>query len=227
MLDLQEDDQPSVEDILADLRKDDSSEEKKNQPDNPTVNPELVSYASELTNIQGGYEAADLEAAGFTNEEIQAYSDSIGQEMQEPKGDGSKLYLGVPGTDMYDGLKIGYKEDSFENREPDAEVSAFEIYNAYADNENTVIDPTTGNLTYNDPVSAQSFIVYYPSRSGTSVPIIQDVWNEAVRRLRPDYYADKPAGVNEGTRLINEVTDSLTNTVEFVAALGDLSLIHI
>jgi hypothetical protein len=197
--------------------------DEEDPPEEPTVNPELVSYASELTSIQGGYEAADLEAAGFTNEEIQAYSDSIGQEMQAPGGDGSKLYLGVPGTDMYDGLKIGYKEDSFENREPDAEVSAFEIYNAYADNENTVIDPTTGNLTYNDPVSAQSFIVYYPARSGTSVPIIQDVWNEAVRRLRPDYYADKPAGVNEGTRLINEVTDSLTNTVEFVAALGDIA----
>ena len=87
--------------------------DEEDPPEEPTVNPELVSYASELTSIQGGYEAADLEAAGFTNEEIQAYSDSIGQEMQAPEGDGSKAYIGQPGTDMYDGLKIWYKEDSF------------------------------------------------------------------------------------------------------------------
>ena len=187
------------------------------------LNPEVEKYAKELTDIQGGYEYDDLEAAGFSNADITAYENSINSSVDrtEAVGDGSNLYMGVPGTDMYDGYKMGYKDDTTETREPDSEVTAFEIYNAYADSENTVVDTLSGNLIYNDPVTGKSFIVYFPSRAGTSVPIVQDVWNEAVRFLRPDYYADKPAGVNEGTRLINEIADSATNTIEVAAAVVD------
>jgi hypothetical protein len=218
----------------ADVKAGETAEEEKPEPvvkttTKPVVeetiklNPEVEKYAKELIQIQGGYEYEDLEAAGFSDADINAFQTSINVPLNQTKaqGDGSELYMGVPGTDMYDGYKMGYKDDSFETKEPDAEVTAFEIYNAYADNENTVVDTLSGNLIYNDPVSGKSFIVYFPSRAGTSVPIIQDVWNEAVRFLRPDYYAEKPAGVNEGTRLINEISDSATNTIEFAAAVVD------
>ena len=203
---------------------DELDEEKEPKVEEEVVlNPEVGKYAEELTDIQGGYEYEDLEAAGFSKAEINAYETSINSSVDRTKavGDGSNVYMGVPGTDMYDGYKMGYKDDTTETREPDAEVTSFEIYNAYADSENTVVDTLSGNLHYNDPVSGKTFIVYYPARAGTSIPIVQDIWNEAVRYLRPDYYANKPAGVNEGTRLINEIADSATNTVEVAAAVVD------
>jgi len=200
--------------------------EEKSEPkveEEVVLNPEVGKYAEELTDIQGGYVYEDLEAAGFSKADISAYETSINSSVDRTKavGDGSNVYMGVPGTDMYDGYKMGYKDDTTETREPTAEVTSFEIYNAYADSENTVVDTLSGNLHYNDPVSGKTFIVYYPARAGTSIPIVQDIWNEAVRYLRPDYYADKPAGVNEGTRLINEIADSATNTVEVAAAVVD------
>ena len=193
-------------------------------PEEPTINPELVSYANELREMQGSYEAADLEAAGFTNEEIEAYdaSISVGQDRTPPKGDGSILSMGVPAGDTYDGYQLGGRDDTSENREPDSEVTAFEIYNAYADNENTVVD-SLGNLLYNDPVSGQTFKVYYPRASGTAVPIISDLYDNAVNYLAPDYQETRKAGVNEGLFLLNEIVDSATNTIEVVAAVGDMA----
>lgn len=194
------------------------------ETETPEINPELVSYANELKDIQGGYEAADLEAAGFTNEEIEAYDASIaaGQDRTPPKGDGSTLSLGVPAGDTYDGYKLGNRDDTYENREPDAEVTAFEIYNAYADNENTVVD-RYGNLLYNDPVSGETFRVYYPRGSGTPIPVISDLFDSAINFLAPGYQATRDAGVNEGTFLLNQIADSATNTIEVVAALGDMA----
>lgn len=194
------------------------------ESETPEINPELVSYANELKDIQGGYEAADLEAAGFTNEEIEAYDASIaaGQDRTPPKGDGSTLSLGVPAGDTYDGYRLGNRDDTYENREPDAEVTAFEIYNAYADNENTVVD-AAGNLYYNDPVSGETFRVYYPRGRGTAVPVISDLFDSAINFLAPGYQATRDAGVNEGTFLLNQIADSATNTIEVVAALGDMA----
>ena len=206
---------------------DEQEEEVKTVEEKVEINPDLVDYAKSLTEIQGGYEYNDLEAAGFSNAEITAYENKVNTDLDitpsVDSGDGSELYMGVPGTDIYDGYKMGYKDDTSEGRDPDAEVTAFEIYNAYADSENTVVDTFTGNLHYNDPVTGKTFIVYFPSRQGTSVPILQDLWNEAVRILKPDYYADQKAGVNEGTRLINEIADGATNTIEALSAVADVA----
>ena len=206
---------------------DEQEEEVKTVEEKVEINPDLVDYAKSLTEIQGGYEYNDLEAAGFSNAEITAYENKVNTDLDitpsVDSGDGSELYMGVPGTDIYDGYKMGYKDDTSEGRDPEADVTAFEIYNAYADSENTVVDTLTGNLHYNDPVTGSTFIVYFPSRQGTSVPILQDVWNEAVRILKPDYYAEQKAGVNEGTRLINEIADSGTNTIEALSAVADVA----
>ena len=71
------------------------------------VNPELQTYAQELQDIQGGYEEADLEAAGFSTEDIKLFNDSIATEQDasgEASGDGGGIYMGVPSTDMYEGI---------------------------------------------------------------------------------------------------------------------------
>ena len=189
----------------------------------PTINPELVAYVSQ-PHIQGNYVAADLEAAGFTNEEISAFeattlADADGA---KPRGDGSRVYPGVPSGDTYDGYALGGRGDTLKNKEPDAEVTAFQIYNAYADNENTVVD-STGNLIYNDPVGGKSWKVYYPRASGTAIPVISDLYDDAVNALAPGYQVKRDAGVNEGTFLLNQIADSVTNTIEVVAALGDMA----
>lgn len=202
----------------------DQFDEEEPTSEEPTINPELSSYASELVDMQGGYEVADLEAAGFTNEEISAFeattlADADGA---KPRGDGSKVYPGVPSGDTYDGYALGGRGDTFENKEPDAEVTAFQIYNAYADNENTVVD-SMGNLIYNDPVGGKSWKVYYPRASGTAIPVISDLYDDAVNALAPGYQVKRDAGVNEGTFLLNQIVDSATNTIEVVAALGDMA----
>ena len=189
------------------------------------VNPELQTYAQELQDIQGGYEEVDLEAAGFSTEDIKIFNDSIATEQgtsDEVQGDGGGIYMGVPSTDMYEGYKVGKIDDNFKDRDPESDVTAFEVYNAYADSLNTVIDPF-GNLFYTDPVSNKTFKVPYPERDGTMIPFVETSFNEVFRRLAPDYYADLDADVNEGTRLLNEINDGMTNTVEAVAAITDVT----
>ena len=189
------------------------------------VNPELQTYAQELQDIQGGYEEADLEAAGFSTEDIKIFNDSIATEQgtsDEVQGDGGGIYMGVPSTDMYEGYKVGKIDDNFKDRDPESDVTAFEVYNAYADSLNTVIDPF-GNLFYTDPVSNRTFKVPYPERDGTMIPFVETSFNEVFRKLAPDYYANLDADVNEGTRLLNEINDGMTNTVEAVAAITDVT----
>tara|TARA_B100000768_G_scaffold29923_1_gene28404 strand:- start:366 stop:4058 length:3693 start_codon:yes stop_codon:yes gene_type:complete len=189
------------------------------------VNPELQTYAQELQDIQGGYEEADLEAAGFSTEDIKSFNESISNDQNtsgEASGDGGGIYMGVPSTDMYEGYKVGNIDDNFKDRDPESDVTAFEVYNAYADSLNTVIDPF-GNLFYTDPVSNKTFKVPYPERDGTMIPFVETSFNEVFRRLAPDYYANLDADVNEGTRLLNEINDGMTNTVEAVAAITDVT----
>jgi len=206
----------------------DPFDDVKAEVETTEINPELVSYANELRDIQGGYEAADLEAAGFTNEEIQAYDASIREEQGVDENVSSsnstaELNPGLPAGEMYDGLPLGYRDDRTETTPEGGELTAFEVYNAYADSENTVVDTATGELLYNDPVSGKTWRIPFPrGKLNLGIPVVSDVVDNFINFIAPDFQASRGASVNHGTQLLEGIVDSGTNALEVAAAVGDV-----
>ena len=189
----------------------------------PGIDLELFKYVKTLQKQIGSYEKDDLLAAGFTEEQITAYENAENISPAEEPTETAKAFLPEPSSDMYDALKMGYEEDTTAGRVATGdtkELTAFELYNAYADSENTVAD-AFGNLYYNDPRYDKTFRIPYPQQSGTAVPILSSLFNKALETLAPDYYAGRDAGVNEGTILLEQIVDSATNTLEVGAAAVD------
>ena len=191
------------------------------EPDTPEISEERRNdYDSMIFSDTAAKDEVneDRLAAGFTQQEI----DTIEGErpsLVPPKGDGSKLNISPPNSDMYTGYLVGNSDDTTEGTPKGQDYSAWAIYNSYAVHENT--RESTWGLVFDDPVSGKSYKIMKPTIAGNPIPYSDGLLSNAAEAIDPDLIADMPAGTNRGGLLVDGVVDASTNTIETAAALID------
>lgn len=185
-------------------------EEEEPTPLSPRIQ-ELVEFADEQQSMGMVYEEADFDAAGYTPEEISAFNAYIeSQRTSEPVGDGSKLYPGSPATDMYDGYRMGRPDDVLD---PEAgNTTAYAIYNWYKNDPNTEQN-SIGEYIYNNPATGERNRLLPPEPKR-----LKALTEGTVLSIE-----DMPAGVSLERMAIEGVRDSVRETAELGAAIGDIT----
>lgn len=157
----------------------------------------------------------DFLAAGFTEQQVNALDEKIAAERGGVSpavisaSSDEAVYPMAPSTDMYDGYRMGSPSDTVDG---EGEITAYAVYNSYRESPNTEQN-TLGEYIYNDPATGQRRRLLPPEPKR-----LKALTEGTVLSIE-----DMPAGVSLERMAIEGVRDSVRETAELGAAIGDIT----